>query len=154
MSIQGGVNCIVDVSAAWIRFLMECLIPVSNQLPIADAGPPGSAWDVCWGSEDVQAVQADGLTIHSHSRQPGGNRLSGRDGTMNTGQLRQACDRCGQLIQIARRPHPIEDHGVAAIGTHGNGGTVPGCSAPAFGLGCVKSQTDGPEHRRSDRIGF
>jgi len=56
MSIEGGVHRIVDVSAAWIRFLIECPIPVSKQLPVADAGPPGSAWDVYWGSEDVQAV--------------------------------------------------------------------------------------------------
>ena len=144
MSIQGVVDRIVDVSAAWIRLLMECPIPLSKQLPVADAGPPGSAWDVCWGGEDVQAVQADGHAIHSPSWQPGSNRLSGRDGTMNTGQLRQTCDRIGQLIQIARRPHPIEDHGVAAIGTNRNGGTIPVCSAPAFDPGRVKSQTDGP----------
>jgi hypothetical protein len=63
MSIQGGVNRIVDVSTAWIRFLIECPIPVSKQLSVADAGPPGSAWDVRWGTEDVQAVQAESLTI-------------------------------------------------------------------------------------------
>jgi hypothetical protein len=142
--IQSGINRIVDVSAAWIRLLSKCPIPVSKQLTIADAGPPGSSRHVCWASEDVQAVQADGLTIYRPSWQPGSNRLSVRDRTMNTGQLRQACDRGGQLVHIARRPHPIEDHGVAAIGTHRNGGTVPGCGAPAFDPGRVKSQTDGP----------
>jgi hypothetical protein len=55
MSFQDSLNRIVDVSTSWIRLLTECPMPVSKQLPSADVGPPGSAWNVCWGGEDVQA---------------------------------------------------------------------------------------------------
>jgi hypothetical protein len=89
-------------------------------------------------------MQTDGPTIHSPSWQPDSNRLSGRNRTMNTSQLRQGCDRGRQLIQIGRQPDPIEDDRIAAICTHRNRGTVSGCSAPAIEPGRVKSQTNCP----------
>jgi hypothetical protein len=54
--------------------------------------------------------------------------------------------------EVAQRPHPIENYGVAAIGPHRNRRTVRRCSAPALDTSCVESRLDAPEDGRLDGI--
>ena len=66
-NLEGGINCIVQNCDALIRLLSECPIPGSEQLPVGEPRPPRPTWDVCWGSENVQAVQAPGLPAQAKS---------------------------------------------------------------------------------------
>ena len=150
--IQGGVNRIVAAAPMCIRVPCERPVPVPQQLSIAAVCPTGLARDICRRGESVQAVQADGFATNNSSWQPGSNRLCGRYGTVDPDQLRQAVNHGSQVIEVAQRPNPIKNYGVAAIGAHRNGGTIGGRGAPTSGAGGLESLAHGPEDCRPDRI--
>ena len=98
MSIQSGVNRIVDISAMRTASCSNARYQVRKQLPVADAGLSGLAGDVCWGSEGVQSGASEWPYYSQPFPAASQHRFSSRYGTMYSDQLWQACDSGGQLV--------------------------------------------------------